>query len=77
MPRLLIKDLDWAATVDRERRLIQNAAIAVVDDRIEAVGKSTDLASGFAADTVVDGRGLIALPGLIDTTVAPVQHLGR
>src|ERR1700730_7084827 len=77
MTRLLIKDIDWIATVDRERRLIQSGVIAIDGERIAAIGKSAELAGSFRADAVIEGRGLIALPGLIDTTGACVQQLGR
>jgi 5-methylthioadenosine/S-adenosylhomocysteine deaminase len=77
MARFLIKDIDWIATVDPERRLIKEGAIAVDGDRIEAVGKSAELGQIFKPDMTIDGRGLMAVPGLIDTTVAPVQQLGR
>jgi 5-methylthioadenosine/S-adenosylhomocysteine deaminase len=75
--KLLIHNLDWIITVDPARRMIVDGAIAIAGDRIAAVGPSATVADGFAADRAIDGRGLIALPGLIDANVAPVQHLGR
>jgi 5-methylthioadenosine/S-adenosylhomocysteine deaminase len=77
MARFLIKDIDWVATVDPERRLIKGGAIVVAGDRIEAVCKQADLERTFNPEATIDGRGLMAVPGLIDTTVAPVQQLGR
>jgi 5-methylthioadenosine/S-adenosylhomocysteine deaminase len=77
MPRLLIRNIDWVVTVDRDRRLIADGAIAIVDDRIEAVGKSSEIESRFSADEVIDGRSRIAFPGFVDCTVATVQQLGR
>ena len=57
--------------------MIADGAIAISGDRIEAVEKSSTLENAFAADEIMNGRGLIAIPGLIDTNVATVQQLGR
>jgi 5-methylthioadenosine/S-adenosylhomocysteine deaminase len=77
MRKRLIKNIDWVVTVDEGRRMIADGAIAISGDRIEAVEKSSTLETAFAADETVDGCGLIAIPGLIDTNVATVQQLGR
>jgi 5-methylthioadenosine/S-adenosylhomocysteine deaminase len=77
MQKLLVKNIDWVVTVDCDRRMIEDGAIAVIGDRIAAVGKSAALETSFGADVVIDGRGLMALPGLVDCSVATVQHLGR
>jgi 5-methylthioadenosine/S-adenosylhomocysteine deaminase len=73
----LIKNIDWIITVDAERRMITDGAIAIAGDRIKAVGKSHVLERDFKADEVIDGRGLIAIPGLIDTNIPVLQQLGR
>lgn len=56
-----------ALTVDAERRVIGHAAIAITGDRIAAIGPDADL-GGLAscATEVIDARGMVALPGLID-----------
>ena len=77
MRKRLIKNIDWVVTVDEDRRMIADGAIAINGDRIEAVEKSRTLENAFAADETINGRGLIAVPGLIDTNVATVQQLGR
>lgn len=76
MSDLLIRNVDWVVTVDKDRRVIRDGAIRVRGGRIEAVGKSAELA-GTDATKVIDGRDLIAVPGLIDTSVAVIQQLGR
>lgn len=75
--RLLIDHLDWAITVDRDRRMIANAAIAIAEDRIVAIGASTDVHRIVEADEIIDGRGQIALPGFIDCSVSTVHQFGR
>jgi 5-methylthioadenosine/S-adenosylhomocysteine deaminase len=73
----LIKNIDWVVTIDENRRMIADGAIAISGNRIEAVDKSSTLENSFAADQTMDGCGLIAVPGLIDMSVATVQQLGR
>jgi 5-methylthioadenosine/S-adenosylhomocysteine deaminase len=75
--RRLIKNIDWIVTVDERRRMIADGAIAINGDRIASIGKSSEVEREFAADETIDGRGLIAMPGLIDTCVATVHQLGR
>jgi 5-methylthioadenosine/S-adenosylhomocysteine deaminase len=77
LKKRLIRNIDWIITVDAQRRMLTDGAIAIAGDRIDAVDKSATLQSRFEADEVIDGRGLIAIPGLIDTYVATLQQLGR
>ncbi|OAJ54426.1 amidohydrolase [Paraburkholderia ginsengiterrae] len=53
-------------TVDPQRRVIDNGAVAVKGDRIVAVGETSALASKYVADRVIDARRKAVLPGLID-----------
>ncbi len=77
MVRRLIRHIDWVITLDADRRMIADGAIAIVGDRIALVGKSDEIENSFQADETIDGCTLIAIPGLIDTNVATVQQLGR
>jgi len=54
-----------AVTMDRKRRVIEDAGVAVLDGKIVAVGPLQDVSKGFGADEVVDARGCIVMPGLI------------
>jgi len=54
-----------AVTMDRKRRVIEDAGVAVLDGKIVAVGTLQDVSKGFGADEVVDARGCIVMPGLI------------
>jgi 5-methylthioadenosine/S-adenosylhomocysteine deaminase len=63
-------------TVDDERRVLDNGAVAVEGDRIVAVGTADDLA-GWQADTVVDCRGKAVLPGFVDGHNHLYQALAR
>ena len=51
--------------MDQRRRVIEDAGVAVVDDKVIAVGPLEDVSKGFGADEVVDAKGCIVMPGLI------------
>src|SRR5256714_1507423 len=53
-------------TMDKERRVIEDGAVAVERGRIVAVGKSSDIARQYAAREVIDARGRAVVPGLIN-----------
>ena len=44
---LLIADIDWLITVDTQRRIIRDAAVAVDEGKIVAVGKSAEIAQAL------------------------------
>ena len=74
---LIIKDIDWLITVDPGRRIIRDAAIAVQDGKIAAVGKSAEIARNFTGKRTVDGRRTVATPGLIDCHLHSSFQLSR
>ncbi len=53
-------------TMDPERRVIENGAIAIAGDRIAEIGATDELAARHDAARVIDGRDMVAMPGLID-----------
>src|SRR2546423_10367801 len=53
-------------TMDRERRVIEDGAVAVERGRIVAVGKRSEIASQFTAREVIDATGRAVIPGLIN-----------
>ena len=73
---LLITDVT-AITVDARRRIVTDAAIAVDGDRIAEVGKAADLTARYPEADRLDGRGMVAIPGLIDAHVHTPQTLLR
>ncbi|MBI2371062.1 MAG: hypothetical protein HYV08_12650 [Deltaproteobacteria bacterium] len=61
MTDILIRDADWLITVDRERRILTDGALAIQGDRIVAVGKTRDLeAEHSSARRIIDARGKVA-----------------
>lgn len=64
-------------TMDDERRVISDGAIAVVGDSIAAVGKTADVVARFPDLAVHDYSRHIIAPGLIDTHVHQSQAFFR
>jgi 5-methylthioadenosine/S-adenosylhomocysteine deaminase len=77
MTALLIRNASFLITVDADRRIIKDGAIGIANDRIEFVGRSSDVPSTFASARVIDASGLVAAPGFVDTHVHNTQQLGR
>ena len=66
-----------AVTVDRRRRIITDAAIVFEEDRILELGKAADLVPRHPDAEPLDGRGMLAVPGLIDAHAHSDQALLR
>ncbi len=69
----------WVITVDPERRVIRDGAVAVEDGRIVAVGKRVELDRDYhgKSDVEIDTSRQIIMPGLINTHVHLAQGLLR
>jgi 5-methylthioadenosine/S-adenosylhomocysteine deaminase len=74
---LLVRNIDWLITVDRERRVIRDAALAIANGKFVAVGKTAAIERDWRAERIVDGRGTVATPGLIDNHLHSSFHLAR
>ena len=55
----------------RELGIIEDAAVAIADGRITAVGHSRDLRAAFQARATLDAGGRAVVPGFVD----PHTHL--
>jgi 5-methylthioadenosine/S-adenosylhomocysteine deaminase len=64
-------------TMDVQRRVIENGAVAMRGDSIVAVGPSADLAARYEAAKVVDAHGAIVMPGLINGHAHAAMSLFR
>lgn len=53
-------------TMDSSRQVLENGAIAILADRIVAVGPSAELTARFSATEIIDANRKIVMPGLID-----------
>ncbi|HEX5690531.1 MAG TPA: 8-oxoguanine deaminase, partial [Roseiflexaceae bacterium] len=75
MATLLLRHAERVATMDDTRREIADGAVLIEDNVIRAVGTSAELPD--TADRVIDCRGMILLPGLINTHHHLYQSLTR
>jgi 5-methylthioadenosine/S-adenosylhomocysteine deaminase len=60
---LLVRDCSWIVTQDSTRSVLKNASVYVEDGKIAAIGSRTP----HDADRILDGHGMILLPGLVNT----------
>jgi len=72
---LLLANASILVTMDDARREIRDGAVLVVDQRIEAVGSSADLAG--KGDETIDLSGYLVCPGLVNTHHHFYQTLTR
>jgi len=77
MADLLIRDISWLVTVDEQRRILRNAAVAIDDGQIVDVGRAEEVEGKYSADIVLDGRGKIVLPGLFNCHTHMFQDFMR
>jgi len=75
MPTLLIKNATVLVTMDNHQREIPEGGLFIRDGFIETVGQTADLPQD--ADEVLDLRGHIVLPGLVNTHHHFYQTLTR
>jgi 5-methylthioadenosine/S-adenosylhomocysteine deaminase len=74
---LLIHDIAWLITVDPGRRIIRDAAIAVKDGKILAIGKSADMRGTFSGFQAFDAGNMVVTPGYVDCHLHSSFHLSR
>jgi cytosine/adenosine deaminase-related metal-dependent hydrolase len=53
-------------TIDPQRRVIEDGAVAIEGDRIVAVGTTAEVTAAHTAPRVIDARNKIVMPGLVD-----------
>jgi 8-oxoguanine deaminase len=75
MTTVLLRNATLVLTMDERRREIEDGAVLIRDNVIEAVGPTPELPS--VADTVLDMRGRIIMPGLVNTHHHLYQTLTR
>jgi len=76
MVSLLIKN-GLIITVDKNRRIIKDGAIAIDNNKIVDVGKTDAIEKKYSAEKIIDAKGNIVMPGLINTHVHIWQELGK
>jgi 5-methylthioadenosine/S-adenosylhomocysteine deaminase len=64
-------------TMDPQRRVIENGAVAVRGDSIVAVGTSAEIGARYEAAKTIDAHGAIVMPGLINGHAHAAMSLFR
>lgn len=77
MLALLLKDLDRVVTMDEQRRVLRAASILIDRGNIIGVGPHSELMKNAKADEIIEGKGHVAIPGLIDVHGHSTQSLLR
>ncbi|HEY9121592.1 MAG TPA: 8-oxoguanine deaminase [Brevefilum sp.] len=75
MSTLLLKNIEVLVTMDDQRRELKNASLFIKDGFIQAIGEEKDLPKN--ADQVLDLKGHIVFPGLVNTHHHFYQTLTR
>ena len=65
MADLIIRN-GYVLTMDRERRILADGAVAIAGNRIAAVGPSADILAAHRAEHVIDATDKIVMPGIVD-----------
>jgi len=78
-PTLLIRDADWVVTMDDAGTEWPRASVLIQGQRILAIGPTASLDAALLdqADEVIDARGHVVIPGLINTHHHMFQSLTR
>jgi cytosine/adenosine deaminase-related metal-dependent hydrolase len=75
MPTLLLQHAELVATMDDGDTSVEDGAVYVADNAIQQVGPTDQLPQ--QADTVINARGMLLLPGLVNTHHHFYQTLTR
>ena len=67
----------YLITVDASRRIIPDGAMAIVERRIEAVGKSAELVDRYEAKLTLDAEGGVVHPGFVEPHIHISQFTSR
>lgn len=74
---ILVRNVDWLITVDANRRVIRDGAIAVKGGKFAAVGKTREMEQAWRSDTIVDAKGMVATPGFVDNHLHSSFQMSR
>ena len=77
MVDILIKNAKYVITMDRDRRIIRDGSVAIDGNQIVDVAKTVDLERRYSAETVIDAKGKVVLPGLVNVHTHAGSALNR
>lgn len=64
----------WIVTMDAGRRIFRDGAIAILGDRIHAVGPSAEVEAAVVAREVIDGSRFVLTPGFVNGNAADMMR---
>jgi 5-methylthioadenosine/S-adenosylhomocysteine deaminase len=64
-------------TMDTQKRVIEDGALAIRGDSILAIGPGREISSTYAASKIIDAHGAIVMPGLINGHAHAAMSLFR
>lgn len=73
----IVRGIDWLITVDPTRRIIRDAAVAIVGGKFAAVGKTVAIESEWVSDDVLNGSGMVGTPGFVDNHLHSSFQMSR
>ena len=73
----MIVHIDWLITVDGNRRIVRDAAIAIVDGAIVALGKTPAVEADWRAADRLDATGMVGTPGFVDNHLHSSFQMAR
>jgi 5-methylthioadenosine/S-adenosylhomocysteine deaminase len=76
-PVELLIENGTVVTVDRERRVIRDGAVAVAGGRIRAVGKAAELRQRYEPRRAYQAARKLVLPGLVNAHIHFYHHMHR
>ena len=76
MADLIVKNA-CIVTMNPERVVYRNGAIAIDGNKISDVGPSDKILAAHDATEIIDATGMLATPGLIDAHQHPAQYLSN
>ena len=74
---LLVHSADWLITLDDQRRIYREGAVAIQGGKILEVGKSGELRSRYQAKREVSAEDAVVVPGLIDAHLHSSFQMSR
>ena len=79
--KILLDDLDYILTLDKEHKLIEHGYLITDDSTISEIGKTDELHKTHPSrgefDIVIPGKHRLAMPGFVNTHQHVAEHLSR
>ena len=74
---LMVHNADWLITLDAERRMYRDGALAVAGDTIVEAGKTDSLLQRYRGKKQLSARRAVVMPGLVDAHLHSSLQMSR